>query len=96
MVKNKYMKKLIGKVTKEEKDEIQTLFERKNGLNDLAKILTADNVELYEKLVKDMGTTNMRFQQWWDNMGLKYNWESVENGSWQINFDTCEIFLETK
>ena len=43
------MKKLIGKVTEEEKKEIQTLFERKNGLNELAKILTADNELLYEK-----------------------------------------------
>ena len=43
------MKKLVGQVTPEEKNEIQTLFERRNGLNELAKILTADNSDLYEK-----------------------------------------------
>ena len=48
------MKKLVGQVTVEEKNTIQTLFERRNGLTELAKILTADNAELYEKLVKDM------------------------------------------
>ena len=55
-------KKIIGQVTVEEKNEIQTLFERRNGLNELAKIVTADNTELYEKLVKDLGETGTKFQ----------------------------------
>ena len=87
------MKKLIGQVTEEEKNEIQALFERKNGLAELSKILTADNEALYEKLVKDMGETNTRFQKWWDDMGLKYSWENHPNGNWEINFQTNEIFL---
>lgn len=86
-------KKVVGKVTVEEKNEILALFERRNGLNELAKILTSDNSELYEKLVKDMGATGTKFQQWWDNMSQKYQWESAPNGSWEINFDTCEILL---
>lgn len=86
-------KKAIGQVTIEEKNEIQTLFERRNGLNELAKILTADNAELYEKLVKDLGETGAKFQGWWDRMAEKYQWESVEGGNWEINFDTCEIYL---
>ena len=87
------MKKLVGQVTPEEKNEIQTLFERRNGLNELAKILTADNADLYEKLVKDLGITGSKFQNWWDNMAQKYKWEYAENGNWEINFETCEIFL---
>ena len=89
------MKKLIGQVTIEEKNEIQTLFERRNGLNEFAKILTADNAELYEKLVKDLGETGANFQNWWDRMAVKYQWESVEGGNWEINFETCEIYLVT-
>lgn len=89
------IRKLVGQVTPEERDEIQTLFERRNGLNELAKILTADNAELYEKLVKDLGETGTKFQAWWDRMAEKYQWESAENGNWEINFDTCEIFLVT-
>lgn len=88
-------KKLVGLVTPEEKNEILTLFERRNGLNELAKILTADNAELYEKLVKDLGETGTKFQDWWNRMAEKYQWESVENGNWEINFDTCEIYLVT-
>ena len=89
------MKKIIGQVTVEEKNEIQTLFERRNGLNELAKILTADNSELYEKLVKDLGETGTKFQSWWDRMAEKYQWESTESGSREINCDTCEIYLVT-
>ena len=88
-------KKHIGQVTPEERTEIQTLFERRNGLNELSKILTADNVELYEKLVSDLGETGTKFQNWWNRMAEKYQWESTENGNWEINFDTCEIFLVT-
>lgn len=88
-------RKLIGQVTAEEKNEIQTLFERRNGLNELARIVTADNSELYEKLVKDLGETGTKFQAWWDTMGTKYQWESVDGGNWEIDFDTCDIYLVT-
>ncbi|MCQ2329177.1 MAG: CXXX repeat peptide modification system protein [Paludibacteraceae bacterium] len=86
-------KKIVGQVSVEERDEIQSLFERKNGLSELAKILTADNGELYERLIKDMGETGTKFQNWWTRMSEKYNWKSAENGKWEINFDTCEIYL---
>lgn len=88
-------KKLVGQVTVEEKNEIQTLFERRNGLNELAMILTAENEALYEKLIKDMGDTGTKFQGWWNRMGEKYQWESIEGGNWEINFETCEIYLVT-
>lgn len=45
-------RKLVGQVTVEEKNEIQALFERRNGLNELSQILTVENEALYEKLVK--------------------------------------------
>lgn len=87
------MKKVVGKVSESEKNEIQTLFERRNGLNELANILTADNEELYERLVKDLGEISVKFQKWWDEMSRKYQWESIDGGNWEINFDTCEIYL---
>lgn len=90
------MKKIISRVTEEEKNEIQALFERRNGLNELSQILTIENEALYEKLVKDLGETGAKFQDWWDRMGEKYNRESVEGGNWEINFETCEIYLVTK
>lgn len=89
-------RKVVGSVTEEEKNAIQKLFERRNGLNELAKILTKDNVELYERLVKDLGETGTKFHNWWDEMSAKYQWESAENGTWEINFQTNEIILVTK
>lgn len=87
------MKTLVGKVSAEERDVIQALFERKNGLTELAKIVSVENAPLYEKLVKDMGETATRFQKWWDEMSAKYEWRSAVNGHWEIDFDTCEIYL---
>ena len=87
------MKKKVGQVTPEEKNEIQTLFERRNGLTELATILTADNGELYEKLVKDMGETGTKFQSWWDSMARKYQWASAADGNWGRNLATCGRYL---
>ncbi len=87
------MKRIVGSVTEQEKKEIQQLFERRNGLNELAKILNADNDALYQKLIQDMGETATKFQQWWDCMYEKYKWEKAENGNWEINFNTNEILL---
>ena len=87
------MNKVVGRVTEEERDEIQALFERRNGLNELATILTSENAELYEMLVKDLGRTSSDFKNWWSKMSDKYSWESCENGHWEIDFGTCLISL---
>lgn len=89
------MKKEVGRVTAAERDEIQSLFERRNGLNELAQILTADNENLYNRVVKDLGETSTKFQNWWSAMGTKYNWEAAENGNWEIDFNDCTIYLVT-
>lgn len=87
------MNKVVGRVSETERDEIQALFERRNGLTELAKVLTPDNTELYEKLVKDLGKTGSDFLNWWSRMAEKYSWESDENGHWEIDFNTCVISL---
>ena len=87
------MKKYVGQVTLEEKNEIKHIFERRNGLNELAKILDVENTALYEKVVKDMGENSVNFQNWWDRMSLKYQWESAEGGRWEIDFETGNIYL---
>lgn len=89
------MKKVVGKVSFEEKEEILKLFERRNGLLELVKILNVNDNELYDKVVIDIGATNIRFQNWWDEMSKKYSWESAIDGNWEIDFQTCEIFLVT-
>ncbi|HON20993.1 MAG TPA: CXXX repeat peptide modification system protein [Paludibacteraceae bacterium] len=86
------MRKIIGKVTETERNEIMVLYERKNGLSELIKIINPDDA-IYEKLVTDMGSTSTKFQKWWDTMSSKYQWESVGNGHWEIDFESCDILL---
>ena len=88
------MRKLVGHVTEEEKKAIQSLHERRNGLNELAQIVK-ENDSLYERLVNDMVETTTKFQNWWDTTARKYNWEGAKDGNWEIDFNTNEIFLNT-
>ena len=90
------MKKEVGYVTVEEAMVIKGLFERRNGLAELAKILPAENNNLYERFIKDMASTAESFQKWWDTTSAKYNWESSENGNWEIDFQSNKIYLVTK
>ena len=86
------MKKLVGRVTKEERDEIKYLFERKNGLLEL--INSIDNsASIYEKVVMDLGQTTIKLQNWWNRHAEMYHWDFIENGHWEIDFETYEIFL---
>ena len=89
------MKKEIGKVSISERDEIESLFERRNGLNESAETLSPENEALYEKLVQDISETTSKFQGWWDKMAKKYQWESSDGGHWEIDFRTCVIYLVT-
>lgn len=88
----------VGTVNEEEKEEIKMLYERKLALNDLIKLLSNQPIEemnksMYERLINDNGSTLRAFQTWWGSKSKKYKWKSVENGQWQINFETNEIFL---
>lgn len=93
------LRKSIGKVSVKEKDEIQDLFERKNGLIELSKALSSfsdeelNNNNLYERIIKDLGGVTGKFQKWWDEKSVKYSWESKNGFKWEIDFNTCEIFL---
>ncbi len=92
-------KKIVGKVTPVERDEIRALFERKNGLTELFRSLSTlteselRGSSLYERIVADMSEVTTRFQNWWDTMSKKYSWENVAGYKWEIDFNTCDIFL---
>ncbi|MGB6068088.1 MAG: CXXX repeat peptide modification system protein [Desulfomonilaceae bacterium] len=84
----------VGKVTESERDEIKILFERKNGLMELFKSIQDPSHPLYDRIVQDMGTTATRFQKWWDEKRGRYKWKGREGHHWEIDFETCEIFLK--
>ncbi|HEY9167188.1 MAG TPA: CXXX repeat peptide maturase [Candidatus Kryptonia bacterium] len=93
-------KKIVGSVAPAERDEIRALFERKNGLTELFRSLSSLNEAelqssaLYERIVADMGDVSVRFQKWWDAMSKKYSWDNIPGYKWEIDFDSCEIYLE--
>jgi len=90
---------LVGRVTPEERDEIRALFERKNGLTELARALGGmnrqelDDSALYDRLVRDMATVVSRLQEWWNAKSTRYGWESRPGHSWRIDFETCGIHV---
>ena len=92
-------RKIVGKVTPSERDEIRSLFERKNGLAELFRSLVGLSeaelraTPLYERIVSDMGDVSVRFQRWWDVMSQKYSWKNLPGHKWEIDFESCEIFL---
>ena len=92
-------RKRVGQVNSEERDEIRSLFERKNALVELFKTLADSdqvNTAAYEKVVTDLGKVTTRFDQWWAAMRRKYQWESSPDGRWEIDFDDCSIYLVTQ
>ena len=92
--------KSIGRVSEQERDRIRDLYLRKNGLNELFSSLskldqhTLDTSPLYERIVRDMGSTSVTFQEWWDSMAQTYGWEKREGRRWRIDFGTCEVYYE--
>jgi CXXX repeat modification system protein len=96
------VKKIVGIVTSEERDEIKSLYRRRCGLLELSKTLVdLDKEELensfyYEKLILDIEETSRKFQNWWDEKSKKYGWENIKGYQWEIDFESCKIFLVKK
>jgi CXXX repeat modification system protein len=89
------IKKRIGQVSEPEKEEIRALSHRKNGLIELSKIIEVndDNKSQYERLLKDIVEASICFQQWWDDMETKYQWENHPDGNREIDFQTNDVYL---
>jgi CXXX repeat modification system protein len=93
------MRRELGKITPQERDEIKVLFERKNGLVELAKALAGmsrqelDASGLYDKVTQDIGRASTQFQAWFDRTSRTYGWENRPGHRWEVDFDTCTVYL---
>jgi CXXX repeat modification system protein len=93
------MREIVGKVTEEEKNEMLILFERKLGIDELAFTLESDLLSedkkesMQDKMITELGKIKLDMQTWWNKMCEKYKWKSVDGYKWNIDFQTCEIFL---
>lgn len=85
------MMKIVGKVTEEEKEEILELFEKRIALENLINVIDVSNENMYNKLVSDYGKIMVKFNDWWNNNKIKYDWKDE---SLRINFETNEIIYD--
>lgn len=86
------MKKVVGKVTDDEKTAIMKINSHKNSLEELLRILSPDD-DIYEKAKTDFNNTILKYQDWWNNSYAKYHWEKGTN-DWSIIFETNEIIID--
>ena len=66
--------KSIWKLSDEDFAVIEKLFEKKMALENLAKVVQADNEALYEKLLKDYAHVSADYDAWWANQRSGKRW----------------------
>jgi CXXX repeat modification system protein len=84
--------KTVGKITREESNQIKQLFLRREALADLFSLLPEMEEEidgLYEQILEDTGKTVQEYDSWWAKIAKKYGWETGKN--LQVNFDSCTV-----
>jgi len=98
-IRQKDAGQIIGTITYKERDELQALIEKKNGLTELVRSLVEENNAMlqnnlfYEKIIADLGLTVTKQQQWWDSKSEQYHWIRKAGYMWNVNFSTGEITL---
>lgn len=75
-----------------EKEKFYDLFEKRNALINLEKIIDSSNV-LYRRLRINLIETTKAEERWWNEIAEKYNLK-LENEKWIINFKDNSLFRE--
>lgn len=78
----------VWQLNDEDYKEIEDLFEKKIALENLSKIIDPSNNDLYEKMIKDYGSTVRTFDNWWNIMKEKHQWTAIN--MW-LDFQTKKI-----
>lgn len=100
------MKKIVGKVTEDEKNELVMLFEQHQLLSNMVTLinnpystskeedrLTDEERDiLYEKLIGNIEKSKLSFDCWWYERSKKYQWPKLENTILKIDFQTNEVY----
>lgn len=94
------VRKKVGEVTEDEKEEVLMLYERKSAIKELFLTLSSQYLTEWEKenlkdrIIEDMTKANSLYEKWWRDKREKYNWKLRETGQWLIDFRTREIYLD--
>lgn len=93
------MKKIVGILSKDEAEQLQSLSLKVETLKELFVVLAQNNVQnadansIYQRLLDDMEQAKKAVSEWWEITYNKYHWESHPNGQWSIDFNTKEVVL---
>ncbi len=87
------MEKLVGQVSEIEKNDMIDICEAKVALDNLQKIVGKDEADVYEQIIHEREIVNEKYNAWWDGIRENYNFEGDEQGHWQLDFQTGEVFL---
>ncbi len=90
---------IVAQVKEQEKQEVESLFERINAIKTLVRTLAEENdlydenSKLYTRLVSDLAETNKRYENWWKSIVDNYGLERSNINKYIIDFyDNC-IYL---
>ena len=71
---------LVQEISIVEKNEINELIEKKNALNNLAKVLNESNdKESYKRSKDELAKINKLYTEWWEKVINEYQ---LENNKW--------------
>lgn len=88
-------KKVVGRVSEEEKNEIEVLFEHREALKSLVSSLSdevlLEDAIVYDKYIAEIAEINYRYRSWWERMEMQYNWPKLPKEHLTIDFNTNEV-----
>lgn len=87
------MKILLGKVNIIDKNKIEKLFERYNGLEELNMIVSHEEIDLKKQIETDIYVTNLKIDKLFKEMASRYKWVIDTNIHWEIDYETNEVYF---
>lgn len=88
---------LVGKVTEEEKKEVEAYFEHFQSVtafvSSLSNEVLTEDPDLYEKFIQEAMEVVWKYQSWWAIKADKYLWPSSVRDNLFLDFTTNEVFI---
>ena len=86
----------LGVIEKTECEALKKINTRKAALEELLLMIKdfEENADLYEKILSDYISCKQKIQEWWDGVSSKNNWIFDSTDSWEVKFETHEVFLK--
>jgi CXXX repeat modification system protein len=89
---------VVGRVSADERNQIQELLSTRYGLMELLSVFeegptAPDEKRFFNKVNQDLKSVSSRLDSWWASAVRKHHWRITRDCQWQIDFETGEISL---